>query len=147
MLQDIITVLAAGLGTVGFALFYNLRKKLFLCIFPGSVLMAVIYIVLQRATIDLLVTNIVCAAIATAISEIMARVIKVPATVLLIPMILPLVPGGYLYYTMYGVVTKNPMMIRENAAATIQIALGIAIGIVIISILFAFGRRKLRHQN
>lgn len=144
MLGDILTVVFAGCGSLGFALVYNLRKKLLWTAFTSSALMAIIFIVLKKFSANMFLINLVCALCATIFSEIMAKILKAPATVLLIPTILPLVPGGLLYYTMYGVVTRNIEMIKTNAEATLETGLGIAVGIVIVSVVFSFGRDKVK---
>ena len=62
--------------------------------------------------------------------------IKAPATVFLIPSIIPLVPGGRLYYTMRAIVDGDADSAKIYAMETIVIALGIAVGIVVISLVF-----------
>ena len=54
----------------------------------------------------------------------------------LIPSIIPLVPGGRLYYTMRAIVDGDADSAKIYAMETIVIALGIAVGIVVISLVF-----------
>ena len=72
----------------------------------------------------------------TLYAEVLARVVKAPATVFLIPSIIPLVPGGRLYYTMRAIVDGDADNAKSYAMETIVIALGIAVGIVVISLVF-----------
>ena len=53
----------------------------------------------------------------------------------LFPAIISLVPGGFLYYSMVGLVTGDSAEAWRNANATLLTALGIAMGILIVSVL------------
>ena len=63
-----------------------------------------------------------------ALSEIFARLYKTPATVFLIIGIIPLVPGGGIYYTMEALINGDlPLFVRygmETAASAGAIAVG-----------------------
>ena len=47
---------------------------------------------------------LIASAMASVFAEILARIVKSPGTVLLMPMLIPLIPGGNLYYTMFNMV-------------------------------------------
>ncbi len=85
---------------------------------------------------SLLLQNLIPATIVTLYAELLARLVKAPATVFLIPSIIPLVPGGRLYYTMRAIVDGNEIKAKIFAKQTLVIALGIAVGIVIVSLVF-----------
>ena len=52
---------------------------------------------------------------------------------MIIPGIVPLVPGGRLFYTMLGAVSENMVQFSENGSAALQIAAGLAIGIIAVT--------------
>ena len=54
---------------------------------------------------------------------------------LLIPGILLLVPGGALYYTMFGLAQGNRALAAENAVFALRMALGISVGIIVVTFL------------
>ena len=56
---------------------------------------------------------------------------KAPSNVFLVPGIIPLLPGGALYYTMYGIVNSNSNMLYRNGIDTVIMTVGIATGIVV----------------
>ena len=85
---------------------------------------------------SLLLQNLITAAVVTFYAEVLARIVKAPATVFLIPSIIPLVPGGRLYYTMRAIVDGEGNDARVYAMETLVIALGIAVGIVVVSLIF-----------
>jgi len=65
------------------------------------------------------------------IGEMFARYYKKPATVYIIPGIIPLVPGSGMYYTMLALVEKNPSLAAIKGIETFFIAAAISIGIII----------------
>ena len=68
-------------------------------------------------------------------SEIMARFMKAPVTIFLVPGIIPLLPGSYLYYTTLALLNKETEQFQNYGISTIAVTMGIACGIVITSIL------------
>jgi uncharacterized membrane protein YjjB (DUF3815 family) len=64
----------------------------------------------------------------------MARILRAPALVFLLPSAIPIVPGGALYYTIYNLLNYNEGAFLENAKSTLSVALGIAIGMSVSSI-------------
>ena len=78
-----------------------------------------------------LISSAVCAAYA----QIAARILKAPATVFLIPEVLPLIPGSGLYYTMSHAVQKHWFLTRYFGYRTMMFALGIAAGICIVGVI------------
>ena len=63
---------------------------------------------------------------------------KAPSNIYLIPGIIPLLPGGAIYYTMYGVVSGDGTMFRENGIKTVIITIGIAAGIVVGTVIIIY---------
>ena len=82
---------------------------------------------------------------AAALSEIFARLYKTPATVFLIIGIIPLVPGGGIYYTMEALINGDlPLFVRygmETAASAGAIAVGCSL-VSSVSRLIAAVRRR-----
>lgn len=72
----------------------------------------------------------------TLISHIFARVMKGPLTVFLIPGILPLVPGAYLYRTVYELFFGTRDKMSANFMLTLEIAGVIALAIFIMDSFF-----------
>ena len=107
MKAEIIQVLASFVGSFGFAVLYNLRgKKLCMAGISGMVSW-IAYLIVWNEMPSTFVANLAAAAVATIYAETMARILKTPVTVFLITGIIPLVPGGNLYYTMNYVLAKQ----------------------------------------
>lgn len=67
--------------------------------------------------------------------EIIARVHKIPAVVIIMPSTIPLLPGGYLYYTIFSYFTNNAAQAQNNLRLTITAGTGIALGSSITAII------------
>lgn len=129
-----VMILTAALGTAGYCLNVNIKRNKILYGCIGGVISTFLYCVFVEAGLSLLLQNLIPAAVVTFYAEVLARIVKAPATVFLIPSIIPLVPGGRLYYTMRKIVDGTDP--KVFAMETIVIALGIAVGIVVVSLVF-----------
>jgi uncharacterized membrane protein YjjB (DUF3815 family) len=135
MTQQLITIMAAGVGSAGFAFFFNAKKSQILCAAISGLLVSGLYLLLVAHNDSLLLDNMLCAMFVTAYAEIFARIMKAPSSVFLLPAMIPLVPGGFLYYAMYGLVTGSNEVAWQNANATMLTGLGIAMGILVVSVI------------
>ena len=73
------------------------------------------------------------AAFVTVYAEIFARIKKTPTTSFLVSGIIPLVPGGALYNTMKYALNSDWLSFGETAIYTVQLAMAIAAGIMVVS--------------
>ena len=131
------TILVSGtLGTLGFCLLFKIRKDKLIYGCIGGLVTNFIYCVCGDMGMSVLMQNMIPAIAATLYAEIIARVVKAPSTVFLIPAVIPLTPGGTLYYTMSAIVEGNMQEAQRMGEITLLVALGIAVGIVFISVIF-----------
>lgn len=131
-----VMIVTAAAGTLGYCLLINVKRNKIVYGCLGGVVSTFLYCVCVEAGLTPLLQNLIPAAVVTLYAEVLARVVKAPATVFLIPSIIPLVPGGRLYYTMRAIVDGDADSAKIYAMETIVIALGIAVGIVVISLVF-----------
>lgn len=84
-------------------------------------------------------------------SEIASYFRRKPATVYMIASIIPLVPGGGMYYTMLSTLEGNTAKSVDTGIATLMTAFSIAIGLAVANVIgrIAFGNRyrPLRSQK
>lgn len=73
-----------------------------------------------------------------AFSEILARVLKAPVILLLVPMLIPEIPGGDLYYAMYDLVQRHFADFGNSANKVLMEAGAIALGIILASYISKF---------
>ena len=130
----LLVIVAGVLGTVGFSITFRIRWSRLPFAAVGGLIAAAVYVVTSQYGADYFVSNLVAAIAVTFYSEIMARLIKTPVTVLLIPGIVPLVPGGMLYYTMRYLVTGDTERFRDAGLGTALTGLGIAVGLMVVSL-------------
>lgn len=136
-------VITAIIGTLGFCLLFNVKKDKIIYGVIGGTISTVIYLICIEAGMDLFIQNFIPTVVATLYTEIVARVVKAPTTVFLFPAIIPLTPGGSLYYTMRAIVDGDMAEAKVVGKQTLVIALGIALGVLLVSLLFSqFAHRK-----
>lgn len=133
MISVIIQVISASLGAVGFALLFNLRKDKVPYVMAGSAAGYCIYLLLMHYTASTLLSNMIAAMFCTALAEFYARWRKAPSTLFMMSHIMPLVPGGTLYYTMRSMVWQDQEAFTYYGAETALAATGIAVGILAVT--------------
>ena len=137
-----IHVIFSYLAAVGFAVFLNSPKKTLYVAGSIGMISWVIYVLLMRINIDMMTSNFIAASIAALLSEILARKMKKPTILFIVPGIITLIPGLGLYNTMSYVVEEDFQL-----AFTVLLASGaIALGVIVISSLFRTYYRNLREK-
>ncbi|MCD7864370.1 MAG: threonine/serine exporter family protein [Lachnospiraceae bacterium] len=131
--STIIQIASASLGAVGFALLFNLRKNKIPYVMVGSAAGYCIYLLLMHCTASTLLSNMVAAMFCTALAEFYARWRKAPSTLFMMSHIMPLVPGGSLFYTMRSMVQQDQEACAYYGAQTALAATGIAVGILAVT--------------
>lgn len=134
-MNDLILVITGTLGGLGFSLIFSTKKDKLLYAVIGSLLTSFIYVVMRHLTDNTFLQNLVSAVIGTLYCEISSRIIKAPVTIFLLTAIVPLVPGGLLYYTMSNAVIGDMSNTIYYGTQTFLISSGVAVGIVIASAL------------
>ena len=145
--EGIIHLVTAGFGALGFSLIFNVRRELLPAAAFGGLLDWGVYMMAEWFFGNgVFLPSVVAAAFASIYAEAMARVEKSPATVFYIPALIPLIPGGSLYYTMSYAVLGQWDQVQSYGASTAYCALGIAVGMsLVLSVEFTF--RKLTARN
>ncbi|MBR2079051.1 MAG: threonine/serine exporter family protein [Clostridia bacterium] len=128
-------ILSGTIGTLGFSLLFKSNPKRTFFNALGGAITCIVYVVCCELFEHEFMQNIFPALAATAYAEIMARVLKAPATPILACSIIPLVPGGKLYYTTYYFVVGQMSLFEYTLTQTLRIAAGLAVGIIIVSVI------------
>ncbi len=145
----ILQLIAAALGTVGFAVLFGVPRKYYLV---GGLIGAAgwgIYCIFVDAA-----GSTVATLFATVVVIFLSRMASVwkkcPATIFLISGIIPLVPGSRIYWTSYYLVMNQLGLALETGYEAVKCAVAIVIGIVCVFelpqgvFLFLTGNRKKR---
>ncbi len=133
MRQAIFQVLSGGLGTFAFALFFHVRPHHLLVATLGGALSWALYLLMMAQTGNVFFSALVAALGICLWAETFARIRKAPATIFLIPGIIPLLPGGSLYYTMSALIAEDMSRMIQKGKETGLVSLGIVVGILIAS--------------
>ncbi len=152
MQSHIIELISGVTGALGFSMIFRVNKRLIPAVMAGAFLCWAVYLLVVRDGEDVFVPSLISSAACAAYAQIAARMLKAPATIFLIPEVVPLIPGSGLYYTMSHAVSKHWFLMRYFGYRTMMCALGIAAGICIIGVmedmLIRIGHlRKVRKNN
>ena len=129
----ILPFIYAAMACAGFCVMYNMHEfKIALTACVGGGIAWVAYLLCAPSG-SVMLQNFVSAVTVAIFSEIMARVFKTPSTVFLIVGILPMVPGGGIYYTMKYCIEGNMDMFVSKLIATLGVAGAIAVGVSLVS--------------
>ena len=131
----IVQLIVAFLGSIGFALMLKIKGRQVLYAGIGGLVTWGIYLACFEWLGSNFEANLIASVVVAVYAEVMARVNRAPATIFLTAAAVPLIPGGRLYYTMYGLVSEDKAMFAENGTAAITIALAISLGFVIVTVM------------
>ena len=134
MSSAVIQILTGAAGSAAFALYIHMRPRLLPAAAFGSVLSWAVYLLAYHFRPHLFFANMIAAIAVYIWCKILARLLKMPVTIFLVPGIFPLLPGGYLYYTMLALLNRQADAFRQSALSTVSTTLGIACGVVVAAI-------------
>ena len=124
-------------GALGYALMVksSLRSLVPIAIF--TTLGMIVYCVCDCWGFSEFSENMAAAFVMASLSEIGARIWRMPAVVIMLPSMVPLVPGSMLYYAVSNMIAKNYSVALDYAERTLIVASGIAGGMIVSMVLFA----------
>ena len=149
-INSLVQLFMAVLSAIGFALKLGMKRpsRLLTAAFAGLVGWGA-YLLAELVGCDGFASCFIAAAAGAFYAQIMARFLRAPATVFIVPAVIPLVPGRALYYTVSNALQGNSVASEMWGTTTIVEALAIAFGMV--AVLFAFSavtavirRRRIR---
>lgn len=145
-MQEWLQIIAACIGSLGFAFLFNVRGLRLIVTAVGGLLSWLIFLLSHRYLSSEPVCYFLSATIVTLYAEWMARLIKTPTTTFITASLVPLVPGGSLYYTMAYAFQSDAQRFAEKAVYTLQLAAALAIGIIAATaftqLIFRFTKRR-----
>ena len=144
--MNIVLILASFFACAGYCIVTNLKGKTIFYASLGGVIGFCAF-ELFRFTNNDIVQYFIATIVIEIYAEIMARVMKQPVTVYLIVALLPLVPGGGLYYTMeYGINGDIAMFIKEGLH-TLFIAGSLVGGIIVVASIVRLMDKIIHHKK
>ena len=147
-LTGLIQIFTGFLGSLGFSILFNIRGRKLWVASLGGLISWTIFLLLEPVFQGEASRYFFAAAAVTVYSEFFARVLKTPTTTFLVSSIVPLIPGGSLYYTMSYAVLGEWEQVQHYGASTIYCALGIAVGMsLVLSVEFTMRKISLRKKE
>ena len=140
-------LLTALFSTVGYCLLMNVPVKIIIPASVGGMLSWLLYLLLKDRVVSVFYLLVLVGAFAATYSEIAAKLAKTPATVFLLPALIPLVPGGSAYYAMLGLVQSRFGDMRRYALLTGQWAVGLAAGICVVAVIRQIEQYMQKHRG
>ncbi len=132
--MGMLQLITSFFGSLGFAMVFQVRKRNLLPCAVGGFFCCGTYLLLHDVLgVHLFLASLAAGAVCQIYSEILARLVKTPATVFYITALVPLIPGGLLYRTMEAAVSREWENFVLRGAETLYTTLGLAIGISLIS--------------
>lgn len=125
-----IEIICCVIGTIAFSITMKAPKKSLAYIVAGSAITAAISSIFTGFYGDFTACLIAMLSL-TFYSELSARILKMPSTVILMPSAIPLLPGSAIYYTMFYAIQSDLKLFIFYAKSTLYTGLGIALGAVI----------------
>ena len=139
LLNDfILPCVYAFLSCLFFSLLFQLSWKRIPLVCLGGALGWAVYLLL--GPMDEVLKYLVASVVISIYSEVMARICKVPVILFLTVAVLPLVPGGGMYYTMEYCARGEMELFFETGVHTLALAGAIALGIMLTSSLMRMWR-------
>lgn len=132
MSEPILQTLMGAIGSLGFAILFNVRgQRLFFAFLGGGIGWGVCCLVgLWWPDNEALCYFIATTALAL-YAECMARVLRCPSTVMLVTGWIPLIPGGALYNSIAALVAKQMDDFVERTLHTIFLMIAMSAGILL----------------
>lgn len=139
VIADWIKILSGMIGTLGFGLLFCLEAKKLSIVSIGGFFTTLVLVISekiipQNAQYFILFTVMIASMFALLICEILARTLKAPTAIFLLPFLIPLVPGGSLFRTMFCLIKGDYSQSGLFFKNTIETGLGIATGLVLFGI-------------
>ena len=133
-------VIAALVGSIGFAIFFKMKGKQIVLAGIGGAITWAVYLLAAEYFDGNFIPYFIAAVFVALYAEVMARVNRAPATIFLTATAVPLIPGGSLYYTMAGLVNGDHELFATSGEAAMTIALAISLGFVVVAIFARYYR-------
>ncbi len=132
-ITEILQIVTGFLGSLFFGVLFNIRGiRLFWAALAGffswSLFLLLAYWIPSEP-----VRYFIVAVTVSVYAEVMARILKTPTTTFHMTALVPLIPGGSLYYTMASLFGGNLENFVDKAIYTLELAVSLALGIVLVT--------------
>ena len=142
-MKEFIQLMAALLGSLGFAALFNIRGKKLIFATIGCFLSWATYLAAACINANPYFCGFISTVLTTLYAEVMARMVKTPATVFLVSATIPLIPGAALYRAMNCLMHRNYAGFSKEGTYTLLFAASMSAGITFTTVVFRMIWRQL----
>lgn len=142
-MDKILQILMGAVGTLGFCVLFNIRGKKLVLAVLGAALSWSLCVALEPFAPGEPARWFISAMFVALWAEVLARVMKTPATTFLIPGIIPHIPGGALYNTMRLALERQWSACLSRAFYTLRLALSLALGMIVVHSLWILAQKTI----
>jgi len=129
-------VVASFFGALGFAVLFNTKGRRILIPAAGGAVFWAFYLLFHAYVSGNVYLGFFTAAVLLTIySEIWAKVLKTPVTTVLIPTVIPFIPGGDLYYTVLFALKGDSVNFAVKARSALGSSVALAAGIMVVTVI------------
>jgi uncharacterized membrane protein YjjB (DUF3815 family) len=132
------------LSTLGFAVLFNIPRRHLLTASVNGALGWILYTLILYWGGSAIPACFVGAVTVGLVGELLANLYRKPATIFIIPGIIPFVPGYGIFYTMNSIMLQNFTEAVSKGSESLLIAVAIASGLIVSSSLGRIIRTKTR---
>ena len=147
MKDEIIRIISAFVGTLAFAVLFNIRGKRLVYAALGGLLSWSLFEIIDIFINNEVIIYFVVALLSSFYAEIMARILKTPTTAFIITSLIPLIPGSSLYYTMAYAFHSDVDRFMQKGIYTLELASSLALGIIIATTVVNIVFKKSKHTS
>ena len=133
----LIQLVTSFITSIAFAIVFKINRRHLINAGVCGLLTYAAYFGVEMLTSSLFWAAFICSVVAALFAETHARLLKAPTIVMLMPGVVPIVPGGYLYRSVRDAICGLNASAIANIGAAAEIALGMAGGVVSLTILYS----------
>lgn len=130
---EIVQIITGFIGAFGFAVLFNVRGKKLIFAALGGLFSWAMFVLLGFLIDNEPIRYFIVAVSISLYAEVMARILHTPTTTFITTALIPLIPGGSLYYTMAYALSSDLTRFLDKGIYTLQLALALALGVIIAS--------------
>lgn len=127
-------LIAAFLGTLGFAFVFKMKGRHLLFVSVSGFLAYGIYIIAIFIGRTEFYSAFIAVSFVALLSEFFARILKAPTVIFLTVILIPVVPGSGLYYSMRYLLLRDFLNFFQSFKGVCSISAGITCGITVVSV-------------
>ena len=129
-----VMLITGVISTIGYGIVFNNKYKHLPIVATSSCLATAVYLLGNYLSNNSFISVMCGTIIATLVAELLARILKSPTTVFIMPAIIPFVPGARLFFMMFSLVNSDPTLAKVHFTELLLSSLGIAVGIILATV-------------